>query len=542
MSELQIKHSLPSNGRKLNVCAYARVSTDKDLAEMSLKQQIKVYTTLILENPDWEFCGVFADEGITGTSIAKRDSFNRMVDKALHGMIDVILVKSISRFGRNIMDVMIAINQLREHGVEVYFEKENISTLDASSTLALNLYAKLAEQEAVNVSENVQWSVDKRMREGKYRIPVEGMLGYAYLNNGELIIVEEEAKIIREIFDLYINRVSASFIARKMEEKGYKTGIGNTHWTVRSIRTIIINEKYVGDCYLRKSFNPKISATSTVVNRGEKEAYYIKNGHPAIITREVWEAACALREERAQKMGQTKGMQKVPPSVFAGFGICPYCGKNYYVKRLSNAKSGIKKCLACGSNKSILTCHESESVFIDDLLNILNEQLNIILTRPSEFKSELRNAFTFDEEGINKRIQIINERIDFIKTKLLSIESETSEEFKRLKKELDDELNKLILDKGTEQNKLLTCKNADTEISKIYNSLKIVNKNDLKNTFRNLFKHMVVKNRCDITFIIGNEDVSKLNLLALDKCLTGTYQIKVRAQIYQVQFGLFINI
>lgn len=542
MSELKIKHKIPLNGKKLKVCAYARVSTDKDLAEISLKQQIKVYTTLILSNPGWEYCGVFADEGITGTSIAKRDAFNNMVEKALKGMIDVILVKSISRFGRNIMDVMVAINKLREHGVEVYFEKENISTLDSSSTLALNLYAKLAEQESVNVSENVQWSVDKRLREGKYRLPVEGMLGYAYLNNGELIIVEKEAKIIREIFDLYIQGISASFIARKMEEKGYKTGIGNSHWNERSIRTIIINEKYVGDCYLRKTFNPKIASISTVVNRGEKEAYYVKDGHPAIITREVWDAACALREERARKMGKAKGMHQPPPSVFAGFGICPYCGKNYYVKRLTNAKSGIKKCLSCGSNKALLTCHESESVFIDDLLNILKEQLKLILMKPSEFKLAIQNAFTFDEDGINKRMEIINERIDFVESKIKSIEKEKSEAFELLRAELKEELNKLLLSKSVEENKLLTCKNADVEIKKIHESLKLVDENNIKDTFRYLFKHMIVKKRCDLTFIIGNENISKLNLLDLKRCLEGTYQIKVRAQVYQVRFGIFINI
>ncbi len=535
------KHKIPANGRKLNVCAYARVSSDKDLAEMSLKTQIQFYTTEIMKNPGWEYCGVYADDGISGTSTETRDGFNRMVDKALHGLIDIILVKSISRFGRNILDVMTAINKLREMGVEVYFEKENISTLDPSSTIALNLYAKLAEQEAINVSENVKWSMERRMKEGRYRIPVEEMLGYAYDEEGNVIIIEEEAKIVREVFELYTKRLSASFIARRMMEKGYKTGTGRSDWTEKSVRTMIINEKYAGDCLLHKQFSPKISARSQVVNRGEKNAYYIKDGHPAIVSREIWEKACALREERRTKMGKALGQEKRPPSQYAGFGICPYCGKNYYIKRLSNAKSGIKKCLACGSNKGLLTCKDSESVFLDDLNAILIKQLQLIRTQPIQFKNELKEAFKFDESATKCELNTLNERIDYLREKLNSLENSNSESSLSLKDEIHKELEKYLLEKELIENKLLTGMNAETEIDNIFKSLDLVDSNNITNTFRYLFKHMIVIDRLHLVFIIGRECIKGIDLKNLKTCLNGTYEIKVRAQLYKANFGIYIN-
>lgn len=542
MSVLATKHSIPTNGRKLNVCAYARVSSDKDLAEMSLKTQISYYTTEIMKNVNWEYCGVYADQGISGTSTAKREAFNRMVDKALHGLIDIILVKSISRFGRNIIEVMTAINKLREKGVEVYFEKEAISTLDPSSTIALNLYAKLAEEEAMNVSSNCLWSIDRRMKEGRYRIPVEEMLGYEYDEDGNLQVIEEEAKVVREVFSLYVQKVSASFIARTMMAKGYKSAMRVDKWTEKSVRNMICNEKYAGDCLLHKTFSPKVSARSQVVNRGEKDAYYVKDGHPALISRELWDAACALREERRNKMGKPLGMIVKAPTQYAGFGICPYCKKNYFVKRLSNAKVGIKKCLSCSSNKELLTCHESESVFLDDLNNILVEQVKIITSKPIEFKNELLNAFRFDETDINSTISELNAKIDFLRQKKISLENMNSDSAVSLKREIDTELEQLINEKGLYENKLLTCKNADTEISKIYKELHEFDSNNIEGTFRKLFKRLIVKKRCDLTFVIGKEDVSELDLLNLKRCLEGTYEIKVRAQLYTVKFGIFINV
>ena len=540
MTTFNTKHPIPADGRKLNVCAYARVSSDKDLAEMSLETQIQFYTTEILKRDDWEYCGVYADEGITGTSIANRENFIKMVNKALHGFIDIILVKSISRFGRNITDVISAINELRKNGVEVYFEKENISTLDNSSTIALNLYAKLAEQEAKNVSENVLWSVEKRMKKGRYRIPVEEMLGYAY-DGDKLVIIEQEAKVVREIFDMYVEGLSISYIAKEMEKRGYKTGMGKTQWGNKSVTTILCNEKYVGDCLLHKTMQKHMSSRTQIVNRGEKDAYYVKNGHPAIISREVWDKAEAIREERRIKMGKSKGMVQPPKSVYAGFGLCPYCGKNYYIKRLSNAKEGIKKCLACGSNRAMLTCRESESVFLDDLKAILIKQIGILKSNPIEFKNALRNTYVGNKEALQEKVCILNGKIDNLRAKYKAIENKIGDSFNALKNEIENELNDLFVAKQKTENELLTSNDAEIVIKQIFDSLDKINEDNIEESFRILFKRMIVKNRLDLTFIIGNENVTNLNLLDLKKILVGSHQIKVRAQHYTVKFGIFIN-
>ena len=540
MTTFNTKHPIPADGRKLNVCAYARVSSDKDLAEMSLETQIQFYTTEILKRDDWEYCGVYADEGITGTSIANRENFIKMVNKALHGFIDIILVKSISRFGRNITDVISAINELRKNGVEVYFEKENISTLDNSSTIALNLYAKLAEQEAKNVSENVLWSVEKRMKKGRYRIPVEEMLGYAY-DGDNLVIIEQEAKVVREIFDMYVEGLSIPYIAKEMEKRGYKTGMGKTQWGNKSVTTILCNEKYVGDCLLHKTMQKHMSSRTQIVNRGEKDAYYVKNGHPAIISREVWDKAEAIREDRRIKMGKSKGMVQPPKSVYAGFGLCPYCGKNYYIKRLSNAKEGIKKCLACGSNRAMLTCRESESVFLDDLKAILIKQIGILKSNPIEFKNALRNTYVGNKEALQEKVNILNGKIDNLRAKYKAIENKIGDSFNALKNEIENELNDLFVAKQRTENELLTSNDAEIVIKQIFDSLDKINEVNIEESFRILFKRMIVKNRLDLTFIIGNENVTNLNLLDLKKILVGFHQIKVRAQHYTVKFGIFIN-
>lgn len=353
--------------------------------------------------------------------------------------------------------------------------------------------------------------------------------------------IEEEAKIVREVFELYVNRLSASYIARRMIQKGYKTGTGRTDWSEKSVRAIIANEKYVGDCLLHKKFVTDPITKTKVVNRGEKDAYYVKDGHPGLISRELRDKACALKEERRTKMGTCKGAIKRAPTNYAGFGICPYCGKNYYVKTMSNAKTGIKKCLDCGSNRGLVVCRDSESIFLDDLNNIMIEQVHLLRLKPIEFKNELKRAFNFDKSSAESTIAKLNERIDYLKGKLTQLEGNNSESSILLKDEVQKELDKFMLEKDVAENRLLTCINADSEINKIYKCLNLVADNDISNTFRHLFKHVIVKNRLHLTFIIGREDMTGLNLLDLPECIKGTYEIKVRAQIYQVEFGIYIN-
>ena len=534
-------HPIPTNGRKLNVCGYARVSADKFDAEMSLDNQISYYTTLILDNPNWNYCGVYADEAVTGTSVLKREQFKSMVAKAMKGMIDIILVKSISRFGRNITDVIGAINDLRTVGVEVFFEKENISTLDSTANVALAMYAQIAESQAKSMSDNMKWSIDKRMKKGKYRIPVEEMLGFTYDGKGNLIIVEEEAKIIRQIFSMYLQRVSLLTIARTMEEQEYKTGIGSSTWNEKTITRILTNEKYVGDCHLQKEFTSKMSSRRQIINRGELDSYYLKDAHPAIIDRNTWDAACALRAERRIKYNMPKGMEKKPPRIETGFAVCPYCGKNYFVKRLANAKSGIKYTLTCSSNRSTLTCRESETVFIEDLKDIVLELIATLKTNPQTLRKELRNALFIDEKPIKFKINSINDEIDLLRTKLKSIDGKFDDCYIAIRDEIELNIENLMAEKKKLENSLLTQLDYDSKIKEIIATVDSLSSEDRNQNYRSLFKKLVVKSRTDLTFIVGNDDLSGIDLQALPRCFEGEHKIKVRGQFYLVKYGIFFN-
>ena len=538
---LRTLHPVPTDGRKLKVAAYARVSTDKVEAEMSLDNQISYYTTLILENPNWEFAGVYADEGITGTSLDRREQFKNLIDKALNGMVDIILVKTISRFGRNVVDVIGAINQLRANGVELFLEKENISSLDATSTVAFHMYAQLAESEAKSMSQNVQWSVEKKMKKGSYRIPVESMLGYRYDENNELVIVEKEAEIVRLIFDMYLKKLSYQFIIRTLTERGYKTALGNTKWNESCISAILRNEKYVGDCHLHKTFSPKPSALVMRVNRGEVTDYYVKDGHIPIISRETWDAACALRLERSEKMGKYKGMKKPEPWPETGFGVCPYCGRNYSIKRLANANDGIRYSLTCSSNRSTLTCRESESVFIHDLRNIIVEQIKIIKNNPLVFRKHLHQAFIQDTEQLKTKIEFLNEQINHLKSKLINYKGKKNDAYRALNDEITIQVENLMREKKTYENDLLTHQNGESiikETMRIVDSLPV---DEFDPSFRKLFKKVIIKSRTDLTFIVGDDNITKLDLINIPKTMSGTFVIKVRAHLYKVTFGIYIN-
>lgn len=537
---IKTMHHLPPDGSKLNVCAYARVSSDRSEAEMSLDNQIDYYTTLILSNPDWEYCGVYADEGISGTSLLNRKQFKIMVDKALKGMIDIILVKSISRFGRNIVDVIGAINKLRTMGVEVYFERENISSLDVTSTIALSMYAQLAESEAISMSQNMTWAIDKRMKAGKYYIPVNEMLGYRYDPEGNLYIVESEAKIIREIFSMYIQGLSLLFIARTMMEKGYKTGVGSSNWNEKTITRILLNEKYVGDCSMHKTFSAKLSARTQVVNRGEKDAYYVKDGHPAIISRETWDEACAIRERRRIQFKHERGETKAPFKEESYFGVCAHCGRNYFIKRLKNGNN-IRYTLTCSANKATLTCRESESVFVEDLKDIILAQINVIKGDMISFKKELKKAFIIDTTAIQQRLDEVNNRINEFKIRIETPSIKIDDAFLALKREILKEIDNLMIEKKALENTLLTQTNNESMIKEILESAEKLSCTDREQKYKFFFKKMIVKSRTDLTFIIGNDDVSKLDLLNLPKLFKGTYKIKVRAQFYTVNFGVFFN-
>ena len=280
-------NDLLKGSKKRRVCAYARVSTDKEEQVTSFAAQLDYYEKFISDNKNWVFCGLYSDEGISGTSTKKRNGFNKMVDDAMSGRMDLIITKSISRFARNTIDSLKTIRNLKSKGVEVYFEKENIWTLSSEGELLLTLMSSFAQEESRSISENTKWARKRMMEKGKYYASYKTFLGYDKGENG-LVVNESEAKTIRLIFNLYLDGFNASQIKKELEDKKLLTPTGKFIWQVSTIMSILKNEKYCGDALLQKTYTKDFISHERVKNKGEKTKYYIENCHKPIIDKDMF--------------------------------------------------------------------------------------------------------------------------------------------------------------------------------------------------------------------------------------------------------------
>ncbi len=316
--------------KKEVVCGYARVSTDNEEQEDSFERQVEHFTKVINSRADWEFGGVYADPGITGTRADKREKFQKMMNDCRAGKINRILVKSISRFARNTVDTLMYIRELKELGISVYFETQNIDTLTPGGEVLLTILAAMAEQESRTMSTNIKWAFQKRFKEGAVLINFRNTLGYTKVKD-EYVIVEEEAEIVRRIFREYIGGATYKQIAEGLMADGIKTGMGKDIWSDSSVQGIIVNEKYTGNAILGKSFKPDVLSKTRQVNKGQAPSYYVQNSHPAIISQEIFEMATAERERRrtirsSSKTGDGRYTSKY---AFSGLLICADCGSKF---------------------------------------------------------------------------------------------------------------------------------------------------------------------------------------------------------------------
>ena len=309
------------DNKRKHVAAYARVSTDAEDQIHSFKAQIDEYTKKITSNPDWEFVGMYSDEGISGTSLKKRDGLNALLKEAKKGNVDLILVKSISRLGRNTLDVLTIIKDLRAINVEIRFEKENLSSLDTKTDMILTFHSSIAQEESKNISDNVKWGIRKRMKEGDWKVPTEKFLGYTKDENGNMIIDEEQAEIVRAIFNLYLANKSVREIITFLEACHYLTGAEKEKWGRANIMQILQNEKYCGDLLLQKTVVTDYLSHQSKNNRDGKYAdlWLVKNHHPAIISREVFDLVQTIIKYR-------KGERFLRPDFDNPLSTKLYCG------------------------------------------------------------------------------------------------------------------------------------------------------------------------------------------------------------------------
>jgi len=327
-SRVKTKEAKP----KLRVAAYCRVSTDSDEQAGSYEMQVAHYTDYISRNPEWELAGVYADDGISGTNTKKREQFNVMVDDCLAGKIDKVITKSVSRFARNTLDCLKYVRQLKDKNIDVFFEKENIHSLEASGELLLTIMASLAQQESASLSQNVKLGLQFRYQDGKVQVNHNHFLGYTKDEEGNLIIEEEEAKVVRRIFREYLDGYSFRDIAEGLERDGIKTGGKRSRWHLSTIQGILRNEKYMGDALLQKTITTDFIEKTRIKNDGSLPQYYVKDSQPAIIPKDIFTQAQEEMVRRANLFsGEDGKKRRVYSSKYALSSICTCsrCGDIY---------------------------------------------------------------------------------------------------------------------------------------------------------------------------------------------------------------------
>ena len=333
--------------RHLRVAAYCRVSTDSEEQLSSYENQLAYYTEKIMKEPGWTMAGVFADEGITGTSTCKRKEFLRMIRQCRQGKIDMILAKSVSRFARNTVDTLNFTRELRGLGIPVIFEEQNINSIYPESEFLITLHGAFAQAESESTSSRVRWGKRQSMKSGRAIMQYKWLLGYEKGPDGKPAIVPEQAEIVRFIYDRYLAGDTLQGIKETLEAQRHLTAAGNTTWTTVNIRSILTNEKYCGDVLLQKTFIQDCISKKVIPNTGQLPKYLIQNHHEGIVSRETFDAVQLEMARRNAKAGATRKSTPTGRGKYSGKHVlsnllfCGECGTAY--RRCVWTQHGVKR-------------------------------------------------------------------------------------------------------------------------------------------------------------------------------------------------------
>ena len=420
-----------SEARVKRVAAYCRVSTDSEEQSSSFNNQIEEWTKRILENPDYQLVKVYADEGISGTSAKGRDGFNQMIKDAKAGKIDLILVKSISRFARNTVLTIQTIRELKEIGVEVYFDNERLSTFDAKNEFMFSIISSMAQEESRHISENVTWTFQKKMRDGIPFITPSNFMGYDLSEDKKhLVINEEEAKTVRLIFDLYDSGMGTGNIAKYLRKNGIKTVRGTLNWNTTTIIGMLRNEKYMGDLLLQKTYTVDYLTHKRRENKGQRQRYKVEGAHEPIISLEQWNRVQArIKEQGAKSIGDNKDLSKYNTKhPLSGMIICLGCGASYkrrtwYKGYPDGHPKFMFQCNTYIYPTETHRCHSkpiSESMILKACADIINKlylgNVNVFTKLEKALKDALIGKVDINEE-LNKLLEKknqLNSDIDFL--------------------------------------------------------------------------------------------------------------------------------
>ncbi len=363
------------------MAGYARVSTDHEDQTTSYEAQVDYYTNYIKSRDDWEFAGLYSDEGISATNTKHRDGFNQMISDAMAGKIDLIITKSVSRFARNTVDSLSTIRKLKEHNIECYFEKENIWTFDSKGELLLTIMSSLAQEESRSISENVTWGQRKRMADGKVSFAYSRFMGLDKdRETGKIVVNPEQAEVVKLIFRLFLEGMTPHSIAAELTRRGIKTPGGKDVWNQQTVRRMLSNEKYKGDALLQKEFTVDFLQKKMKKNEGEVPQYYVEGNHEAIISPAVFDMVQAELAKRKHSGSRYSGV-----TIFSNKIKCGDCGGFYGSKvwhSTDRYRKVIYRCNHKYKDKKCQTPHVTEedikALFITAYNKLISEKKEII--------------------------------------------------------------------------------------------------------------------------------------------------------------------
>ena len=389
--------------RQLRVAAYCRVSTDDEEQLTSYEAQQTYYTDKIMTNPDWTMAGIYADEGITGTKATKRPEFLKMIRKCKQKKIDLILVKSISRFARNTVDCLNYIRTLKSLGIAVIFEKENINTLNEDSEMLTTIMGAFAQAESESISQNVKWGVRQAMKEGRVSIRYKNLYAYDEGEDGQPKIIESEAAVIRRINDEFLSGRSLPMIKDGLEADKILTPKGGNVWAVSAIRNLLKNEKYCGDVLMQKTFKTDPISGKTKRNTGQLPMYLIQDHHPAIISRDTYNA---VQAEFARRTSGKAPSTKLAPTgqacysakyALTGIVICGECG-NQYRRCVWNKRGKKRPVWRCSSRIDYGSkyCHKSPTIYEVPLKSAILDAINSVMSGKKVLIQQIEDAMRME--------------------------------------------------------------------------------------------------------------------------------------------------
>lgn len=532
---------------KLKVCAYCRVSTNKDEQFSSFEEQIKFYSELIMNNPEWQFAGIYSDEGISGVSLNNREGFNNMINYALNGGADVIIVKSISRFSRNVTDFIELTRELKNNNIEVYFEKESLSSLDPNTELVVSILSNYAEEESRSISKNVKWRYEKQVRNSEYKLNTWQLIGYEKDSYGNIVIDENKAKFVRKVFEMYIDGCSISQIIDYLALNEVKTPGGADRWAPQTVHNLLQNEKYVGDCRMQKS-------TTTLhvkkPNKGQLPSCYIENGHPAIVSREMFNRAQEVRKEHREKYQIDRSIKKkknyfLSTDPYTGFGYCPYCGRNYHTKT-NHSEYGLKKFYGDSSNRAGKSCSNGFYLYLEVFEEAVDRALENIRNHQPELKEQLSKCLSTKDlkAKLDADIAEIDTEIARLDTQIEFYEKSSSNYYNELKNKAFECKKGLLEKRVLIDNERITKCNRTYMVDAIIKEVKKIPSDiatsDTGYDFRPILKRAIMFSPNYIVFLVG-ANVPESVKIDDPLFLEDSIDYKVRKTNHTLRFGIVIK-